>query len=72
MIMSNDSTLFRAFFKSSTWKIIGVLTLIIVSIAAGVSPIQIGKITFAYHVITWVLYIMHERAWNRVTWGKRR
>ena len=60
----------RAAAKSAVWKIIGVVSLIIVSIAAGIDPVQIGKITFAYHVLTLILYIIHERVWNSITWGK--
>lgn len=61
----------RAVAKSAVWKVIGVATLVAVSIAAGISAVEIGKITIAYHVITLFLYVAHERIWNKITWGKR-
>lgn len=67
-----ESSWARAVAKSAVWKIIGVITLVIVSIAAGISAVEIGKITIAYHVITLFLYVAHERIWNAVSWGKRR
>lgn len=60
----------RAAAKSAVWKVIGVISLIVVSLAAGIDPVSIGKITIAYHVLTLILYVMHERFWNRVTWGR--
>jgi hypothetical protein len=65
-----SSTWKRALAKSAAWKVIGVLALVLVSWAAGINATQIGKITFAYHVITLILYVIHERFWNKVKWGK--
>jgi len=64
------STIWRALVKSLTWKIIGVALLIFISWAAGATVVQVGKITFAYHLVTTVLYVVHERAWNRTSWGR--
>lgn len=50
---------------------IGILVLIGVSIAAELPAEQIGKVTVAYHVITLLLYTVHERAWDKTTWGRR-
>lgn len=60
----------RAVAKSTTWKVTGVLTLIVVSLGAGVTLKQVGAMTLAYHVITLFLYAFHERAWEKTTWGK--
>lgn len=65
-----QSTWSRAVAKSAIWKVVGIVTLIGVSYAAGVTFLQIGKITVAYHVVTLFLYIIHERAWDRTRWGK--
>ncbi len=64
------STLKRSAAKSALWKVIGVLALVGVSWAAGVSAEQIGKVTIGYHMVTLVLYLFHERFWDRVKWGR--
>lgn len=64
------STLSRSFAKSAMWKLIGIVSLVGVSWAVGMPALQIGKVTIGYHVLTWVLYLLHERVWDRVSWGR--
>lgn len=59
----------RSVVKSFSWRIICVVVSILTSFAL------IGKWDIAaaigtlYNVITMVLYYLHERGWNRISWG---
>ncbi len=61
----------RSLMKSISWRIIGTVDTIIISF------IITGKMTFALSIgaielITkMVLYYVHERLWNKITWGKK-
>lgn len=66
------STWTRVIAKSITWKVIGICALVGIAWLAGVDAMQIGKITIAYHILTLILYAIHEKVWNSVLWGKRR
>lgn len=51
--------------KSFSWKMIGGVTLFLVTYALGASIEQTSKIAITYHLVTFFLYIFHERAWER-------
>ena len=60
----------RSFIKSVSWRIIGTVDTILISYFVT------GKIDFALSIgmielITKMgLYVVHERVWNRFSWGK--
>lgn len=60
----------RSFIKSISWRIIGTLDTIIISY------LVTGTLTFALSIgaielVTKMgLYVVHERVWNRIQWGK--
>jgi uncharacterized membrane protein len=60
----------RSFIKSVSWRIIGTIDTILISYFVT------GKIDFALSIgmielITKMgLYVVHERVWNRFSWGK--
>ena len=60
----------RSFIKSISWRIIGTLDTIIISY------LVTGTLTFALSIgaielVTKMgLYVVHERIWNRIHWGK--
>ena len=60
----------RSFVKSVSWRIIGTIDTILISYFVT------GQIDFALSIgmielITKMgLYVVHERAWNRFSWGK--
>lgn len=58
-----------AILKSVSWKAVGTSTLFIISYLLGLGLEQTSKITVAYHVITFFLYILHEKLWYRA-WRK--
>lgn len=60
----------RSVAKSISWRIIGTLDTIIIS------WIITGTLTVAFSIgavelfTKMILYFFHERAWNRIGWGK--
>ena len=65
-----NEKLSRSFIKSVSWRIIGTIDTILISYFVT------GQIEFALSIgmielITKMgLYVVHERAWNRFSWGK--
>ena len=61
----------RSVLKSMSWRIIGTLDTIIISY------IITGELSFALSiggielVTKMMLYVAHERLWNKVNWGKK-
>ena len=61
----------RSLLKSISWRIIGTLDTIVISY------LITGKLAFALSIggielITkMILYVVHERVWNKVNWGKK-
>jgi uncharacterized membrane protein len=61
----------RSLLKSISWRIIGTLDTILISY------IITGKLAFALSiggielVTKMILYVVHERLWNKINWGKR-
>lgn len=61
----------RSFVKSISWRAIGTLDTIIISyfITGELSfALSIGGIEL---VTKMILYVIHERIWNTVKWGKK-
>lgn len=61
----------RSLLKAVTWRLIAMLVLAVVSFAITGSVRDGGLITGVYTVIAVVLFYTHERAWERIGWGKR-
>ena len=62
----------RSWMKSITWRIIGIVIL------GGLAWLftrdweQTSLITITFHSIRLVLYYYHERAWERISWGRKK
>ncbi len=67
----SDEQLTRSIMKSVSWRIIGTVDTI------GIAWLITGTLKFALSigfvelVTKMVLYIVHERLWNRISWGKK-
>ncbi|MGB0357749.1 MAG: DUF2061 domain-containing protein [Flavobacteriaceae bacterium] len=61
----------RSLLKSVSWRIIGTLDTIVISYFIT------GKLAFALSiggielVTKMILYVVHERVWNKIKWGKK-
>lgn len=60
----------RSVIKALTWRVLAGF------ITAGVALILTGKLKFAVEIgvidtsVKLVVYFMHERLWNRISWGR--
>tara|TARA_R110002074_G_scaffold167867_1_gene329120 strand:+ start:3276 stop:4010 length:735 start_codon:yes stop_codon:yes gene_type:complete len=64
-----DSTK-RSVSKATTWKVLGFIILSLVTYAATGSIKQTSLVAVLYHFIMLLIYIFHEKLWNKVQWGK--
>lgn len=60
----------RSWAKSVTWRVIGIIILGGISYAITRNWEQTTVITVIFHSMRLVLYYYHERAWERISWGK--
>ena len=60
----------RSWAKSVVWRIIGIIILGGISYAITHNWEQTTVITVIFHSVRLVLYYYHERAWERIGWGK--
>lgn len=69
--LTKGERLSRSFVKSVSWRAIGTIDTIIISyfITGELSfALSIGGIEL---VTKMILYVIHERIWNTVKWGKK-
>jgi uncharacterized membrane protein len=60
----------RSLGKVVTWRILVTITNFIGGwLASGSWVVGLGVVSFAL-VVNSILYYFHERAWNRIQWGK--
>lgn len=61
----------RSLLKSISWRIVGTLDTIIISY------LITGELAFALSiggielVTKMILYVVHERVWNKINWGRK-
>lgn len=60
----------RSWTKSFTWRVLGIVILILLSYFITGSWVEASLITFVFHAIRLVLYVLHERAWELTAWGR--
>lgn len=59
----------RSLIKTLVWKIIGLIVLGIISLFITGEVKKSLFITGWYSGLQFVLYIINERVWNKITWG---
>lgn len=60
----------RTVVKAVTWQVIGLVSMTGVGFAFTGSVAQGGGIALFSAGISVLFYILHERAWSRVVWGR--
>ena len=60
----------RSLLKTISWRIIGTLDTILISWAITGALSLAFSIGFIELVTKMVLYFFHERAWNKINWGR--
>lgn len=63
-------TLVRSIVKSVTWRILGIVILFVLAYVFTGNWQETTLITVTFHGIRLVLYVFHERAWERVEWER--
>lgn len=67
--MKNNENRNRSIAKSITYRLICITMLSIVSYLVTQDVTQMTYIVVIFQSIQTVLYYLHERAWERITWG---
>ena len=62
----------RSWVKSITWRVIGIFILGGITWFFTHDWEQTSLITITFHSIRLVLYYYHERAWQRIGWGRKK
>lgn len=60
----------RSFVKSTSWRLVAITVLAIVAYSITGEWEQVTAITLLYHGIQVVVYYLHERMWERTSWGQ--
>ncbi|MEX0940896.1 MAG: DUF2061 domain-containing protein [Candidatus Babeliales bacterium] len=60
----------RSVIKSISWRLLGTVTLLVLSYFFTQSFIMATKISIIDIVSNIVMYFLHERVWNQVNWGR--
>ena len=60
----------RSLLKTISWRVIGTLDTILISWAITGALSLAFSIGFVELVTKMILYFFHERAWNKINWGR--
>ena len=60
----------RSFVKTVTWRLTGSLSTFIISLLISSDFAVAGTIAITQVIANTLLYYLHERVWNRISWGK--
>ena len=60
----------RSWAKSLVWRLIGIVLLSLIAYLVTDDWKEMSLITILFHGIRVVLYYYHERAWERISWGR--
>ena len=60
----------RSWTKSFTWRVLGIVILLVLTYLITKSWAEASLITVVFHAIRVVLYVLHERAWEFTAWGR--
>ena len=60
----------RSFAKALTWRTTGTLDTFLISFLITKEPLIAASIASVEVLTKIVLYYFHERAWNKIKWGR--
>ena len=61
----------RSLVKALTWRTTGTLDTFLISFLITKQPFIAASIASVEVLTKIVLYYLHERAWNKIQWGRR-
>jgi uncharacterized membrane protein len=59
----------RSWVKATTWRLIAITVLAVIAYAVTGRWEEVTAITLLYHGIQVAIYYVHERVWERISWG---
>lgn len=62
----------RSLIKTITWRILAFLTAFIVIYIWTGEPLKSGGIALIINIFNMAIYYFHERAWNKIKWGRKK
>lgn len=65
-----NDTKTRSLIKTVSWRVISFIALFIIGMALGLSSSDAAWWTIVNNISFIVVHYLHERLWNRITWGK--
>lgn len=68
--MKEHDTNSRSFVKAISWRIIASLTTFILAFIITGHLVLSAGIGLGDIIAKFILYFLHERAWDRISWGK--
>lgn len=60
----------RTIAKAVSWQLLGLLSMTLIGCAFTGSVAAAGSLAIITTIIGAVCYVFHERAWNRIAWGR--
>lgn len=64
-----DSTR-RTLFKALTWQALGLITTGTIGYVFTGSVVESGALAVTSALLGLICYVMHERLWTRIAWGR--
>lgn len=60
----------RTIAKAVSWQLLGLFSMTLIGYLFTGSVAAAGSLAIVTTVIGAVCYVLHERAWNRIAWGR--
>ena len=61
----------RTFVKAVTWQAVGIMVMAVTSFAVTGSWWKATVLSMSSCTISLFIYLLHERIWQKVAWGRR-
>jgi uncharacterized membrane protein len=68
-LASNDSAV-RSLIKTISWRITGSSATFLITYLISGNFVMASSVAVAQMIANTILYYVHERIWNRVSWGR--
>lgn len=65
-----NDTKTRSLIKTVSWRVISFIALFIIGMTLGLSSSDAAWWTIVNNISFMIVHYLHERLWNRITWGK--
>jgi adenylylsulfate kinase len=56
--------------KALSWRLVGIFLLGYITYIVTNKIEDVAIVSISFHILRTILYVLHERIWNRIKWGK--